>query len=105
KVQMEASSEMQEVTVAGDVGYCRTRLSVTVTPAQGGEAKRLAGHTLSVLRKQSDGRWLLARDANLLTPEPGPRSVRAAVPVFQVASMAKSVAWYRDVLGFTADPF
>lgn len=26
-----------------------------------------AGHTLSVLRKQ-DGRWVLARDANLLAP-------------------------------------
>lgn len=27
------------------------------------------GHTLSFFRKQADGRWLLARDANLLTPK------------------------------------
>jgi len=26
-----------------------------------------AGHTLSILRKEN-GRWLLARDANLLSP-------------------------------------
>jgi hypothetical protein len=25
-----------------------------------------SGHTLSILRKQPDGRWLLARDANLM---------------------------------------
>jgi hypothetical protein len=29
-----------------------------------------AGHTLSILRKR-DGRWVLARDANLLAPVPG----------------------------------
>ena len=74
-------------------------------PGTGGEPRRLSGHTLSVLRKQPDGRWLLARDANLLTPEPRRHGLQAAVPVFQVASVAQSIAWYRDVLGFTADPF
>jgi len=33
-----------------------------------GAAIRLTGHSLSVLRKQPDGRWVMARDANLLTP-------------------------------------
>lgn len=28
-----------------------------------------------------------------------------AVPVLQVADVARSLAWYRDVLGFQADPF
>jgi uncharacterized protein (TIGR02246 family) len=104
KVRIDARGEVQEVHVAGDLAFCRTRLRVTVAPTQGGETKRLAGHTLSVLRRQPDGRWVLARDANLLTAEAKQRTVQAAVPVFQVASVARSVAWYRDVLGFTADP-
>ena len=43
-----------------------TQLSVEVTPP-GGVTVTRAGHTLSVLRKV-DGRWQLARDANLLSP-------------------------------------
>jgi ketosteroid isomerase-like protein len=30
---------------------------------------RHAGNTLTILRKEIDGRWLLARDANLLVVE------------------------------------
>jgi ketosteroid isomerase-like protein len=30
---------------------------------------RLTGYTLTVFRKQPDGRWVLIRDANLLMPE------------------------------------
>ena len=43
------------------------RLNVEVTPPGGGRPTKRAGHTLSVLQKV-DGRWQLARDANLLTP-------------------------------------
>ena len=32
-------------------------------------------------------------------------SYRRAVPVLQAADVARSVRWYRDVLGFEADPF
>ena len=42
----------------------RTRLTVTVTPPSGEPITR-NGHTLTILRKQH-GKWLLARDANLL---------------------------------------
>ena len=37
------------------------------TPA--GNAIRRAGYTLTILRKEPDGQWRLARDANLLTPQ------------------------------------
>ena len=30
---------------------------------------RRSGYTLTLLRKEPDGRWVLFRDANLLTPE------------------------------------
>ena len=35
------------------------------TPA--GNIVRRAGYTLTILRKEPDGKWRLARDANLLT--------------------------------------
>jgi ketosteroid isomerase-like protein len=41
---------------------------MVITPP-GGQPMERAGHTLSVL-KRVDGRWLLARDANLLTVVP-----------------------------------
>lgn len=65
----EGSSEIQEINIAGDWAYMWARLSVTVTPPGGAPSMRRAGHTLTVLRKEN-GRWLLARDANLLTPVP-----------------------------------
>jgi uncharacterized protein (TIGR02246 family) len=62
---IHAESEIIEIKVLGDWAFMWTRLSVVVTPAEGAVSITRAGHTLSVLRKQ-DGRWRLARDANLL---------------------------------------
>jgi uncharacterized glyoxalase superfamily protein PhnB len=33
------------------------------------------------------------------------RVLRSAIPVFRVVNVAASMEWYRDVLGFAADPF
>ena len=44
-----------------------TRLTVTMTPKDGGRPVERAGNTLSVLNKQA-GRWIIARDANMLAP-------------------------------------
>ena len=63
---IESSSEIEEIAVAGDFAYCRTRLSVTITSKHGNTPMQRTGHTLSILRKNEDGRWQLARDANLL---------------------------------------
>ena len=63
---IDSSSEIEEIAVAGDFAYCRTRLSVTVTSKHGNTPMQRTGHTLSILRKNEDGRWQLARDANLL---------------------------------------
>jgi uncharacterized protein (TIGR02246 family) len=63
---VEGNSEIQEIQVSGDLAYLWSRLTVVATPPSGKPVKR-AGHTLTVLRK-TGGRWLLARDANLLTP-------------------------------------
>lgn len=66
--QIRCVSELEEVVVVGEVAYTRARDSLSVTPRAGGEAVQLAGHRLTIYRKQRDGRWLLARDAHTLSP-------------------------------------
>jgi uncharacterized protein (TIGR02246 family) len=61
-------SELADVVVVGEVAYTLSRDSLSVTPRAGGEAMQLAGHRITVYRKQPDGRWLLARDAHTLSP-------------------------------------
>ena len=66
-VQFDGTSEIQELKILGDWAWMRTRLLVTVTPL-GGTSSIRTGSTLTILRKKSDGRWVVARDANLLGP-------------------------------------
>ena len=63
---IESASEIDEITVSGDIAYCRTRLAVTIVSRHGQLPLERRGHTLSILRKGADGKWLLTRDANML---------------------------------------
>jgi uncharacterized protein (TIGR02246 family) len=65
-VRIEGTSDIRELQVLGDWAYLRSHLQVKVMPS-GGNAVERSGYTLTILKKQPDGRWLLARDANLLT--------------------------------------
>jgi uncharacterized protein (TIGR02246 family) len=65
-IRMTAVSDINEIEIAGDWAWCRAHLAVTVIPQSGNATKR-SGYTLSVLKKQSNGAWAIARDANLLT--------------------------------------
>jgi uncharacterized protein (TIGR02246 family) len=65
-MQFEGRSEIREIKVLGDWAYLRNHLDVSVTPP-GGTPMRRTGYTLTILRKEQ-GRWRLARDANLLAP-------------------------------------
>jgi uncharacterized protein (TIGR02246 family) len=67
--RMEATSDVREVCVSGDWAHSWTHLVVSMTPKSGGATVRRSGQTLSVFQRLSDGRWVLARDANLLTLE------------------------------------
>jgi uncharacterized protein (TIGR02246 family) len=67
-VRIEGRSDIRELQVLGDWAYLRSYLEVSVTPPAGNTVRR-AGYTLTILRKQPGGRWLLARDANLLNPQ------------------------------------
>jgi len=64
-IKFEGSSEIQEISVLGDCAYMWAKLRVVATPPGGAPSTR-AGHTLSILKKQN-GKWLLARDANMLS--------------------------------------
>ncbi|HEY0504875.1 MAG TPA: nuclear transport factor 2 family protein [Lysobacter sp.] len=68
-VQFDGSSEVLEVRVFGDLAFTLTRLSVTAKTGNDPPTTR-AGHTLSILARH-DGKWQLARDANLLAPVAG----------------------------------
>jgi uncharacterized protein (TIGR02246 family) len=63
-MQMDGAADIRELEIRGDWAWLRNYIEVTVTPP-GGEPLRRSGYTLSILRKEPDGRWVLFRDANL----------------------------------------
>jgi uncharacterized protein (TIGR02246 family) len=67
-VAIEGSSDIREIKVLGDWAWMRNRLLVKMTPPNGTTVSR-SGYTLTILRKNPDGRWVIARDANLLAPD------------------------------------
>ena len=67
--QFDGRSEIQEIRILGDWAFMWTKLTVVVTPPGGTQSMTRAGHTLSILKKQN-GKWVLARDANMLAPLP-----------------------------------
>lgn len=66
--RIESTGEVQEVEVSGSLAYCWSKLNVRVISRAGGSPTVRAGSALSIFRKQSSGSWVLARDANLLSP-------------------------------------
>jgi len=68
-LRIDGRSEIVELQVLGDWAWLRSHLDITVTPPVGQPVRR-TGYTLTILRRQPDGRWRLTRDANLLTVQP-----------------------------------
>jgi uncharacterized protein (TIGR02246 family) len=67
-VRVEAVNETREIQIHGDIAWCWSYLNVTITSRSGGQPSRRAGHTLSILRREPAGKWVVIRDANLLAP-------------------------------------
>jgi uncharacterized protein (TIGR02246 family) len=65
---IDAHAEVQEIDVFGPRAYIRNHVRVELS-APGQPARRMSGYAMSVLRKEADGRWRIARDANLVMPE------------------------------------
>jgi len=68
-MKIDGTAEVEELAITGDWAWARTHLSVSVTTPDGKELRR-SGYTLTILTKGMDGRWLIARDANLLRADP-----------------------------------
>lgn len=67
--KFDGSSEIQEIRILGDWAFMWTKLTVVATPPGNVASITRKGYTLTILEKQ-DGKWVLARDANLLAPVP-----------------------------------
>lgn len=63
---IQSVSDIQEIVVCGDLAYVRTKLAVTITSKHGKTPMIRNGDTMSILRRDADGRWRLTRDANML---------------------------------------
>ena len=64
-----------ETEVAGDIGHEHGSFTVTMTPKTGGQAMTQNGKYLVVLKRGSDGRWLIHHDVdNTNEPPPAPPS-------------------------------
>jgi uncharacterized protein (TIGR02246 family) len=66
--QFESTSEIKEIKVLGDWAFMWAELRVVAIQPDGERLVR-EGHTLTILKKEN-GRWLLARDANMLARVP-----------------------------------
>jgi uncharacterized protein (TIGR02246 family) len=64
---LEGTSDIREIQVLGDWAYLRNYIEITMTMSDSPTPTHRSGYTLTILRKESDGRWRIARDANLLT--------------------------------------
>lgn len=65
-VSISATSDIQEIEIFEDLAYMRNYLEITMASASVVNPVHRAGYTLTILRKRTDGRWVIARDANML---------------------------------------
>jgi uncharacterized protein (TIGR02246 family) len=63
---VDAQAEIRELRVLGVWAWISNHIEATVSAPGGDEPVHRSGYTLSVLQKGGDGRWRLARDANLV---------------------------------------
>jgi uncharacterized protein (TIGR02246 family) len=66
-VLVEGASDIQEIKVHGDWALLRNRLKVTIRPPN--QKSSCIPDTRLRFCKKKGGKWVIARDANLLTPQ------------------------------------
>ncbi|MDE2365771.1 MAG: SgcJ/EcaC family oxidoreductase [Betaproteobacteria bacterium] len=64
-VKLEGRTEIVELKILGDWAFIRNHIDLTATLPDGKTVRR-SGYTLTLFRKEADGQWRLARDANLM---------------------------------------
>jgi uncharacterized protein (TIGR02246 family) len=58
---LEVPLSSEETVVSGDLAFNRGRTSVRATPRAGGDARETSDKYLMILRRNSDGKWKIAR--------------------------------------------
>lgn len=67
---LKMSITNEELRVSGDLGFARGTYTEFMTPKAGGETIEYDGKYLTILERQADGSWKVARDCfNSNTPE------------------------------------
>lgn len=67
--KLDFEQKINEISMMGDWAYSWTHLVVTAIPKEGAQTIRRSGDIFTLFRKEADGRWVIARDANMLTVE------------------------------------
>ena len=76
KARIESTQDVRDIRISGDIAYAWSELSVVLTPNDDpGKKWENSGHVLSVFQRSATGKWLLARDANLMTGAGKPERV------------------------------
>jgi uncharacterized protein (TIGR02246 family) len=65
-VKFDGTSDIQEIQIHGDWAFLRNHITLTITTSDG-QSNQRSGYTLAILRKLPSGKWVLFRDANLMT--------------------------------------
>ena len=66
RARIESKYEVKDVRASGDVAYVWSYISIVMTSQETSSSTKREGHVLSVFHKSTSGKWLLARDANLM---------------------------------------
>lgn len=73
-MKIDGSAEVKEVKILGETdegrwAIARVFIRIAMTPPGAPAPVRRSGYTLSLLRRGQDGKWRIARDANMLAPD------------------------------------
>jgi len=66
-VETDATIDIKEIEVVGQWAWMRSFLEVSFT--RDGKTAKHSGHILNIWQKNSDGRWVIKRDANFVKPD------------------------------------
>jgi uncharacterized protein (TIGR02246 family) len=63
----ELDCSIQEIQILGDYAWLWTKIALTMTDKSSRSRSLMAGHALSILKRQ-DGGWVVIRDSNTMVP-------------------------------------
>ena len=75
KARIQATQDVKEIRVSGALATAWSHLTVVLTPREGGKTTEASGYVLTVFHRSPAGKWLLARDANLVAGAGNPNRV------------------------------